>query len=71
MMLERQVFGGLRIMVQVDYKRPGLGQELATWSKLVQIHVERYVTLEQAQEILTAWKERNPNCVGTFQAALF
>jgi outer membrane PBP1 activator LpoA protein len=66
-----EVRGTLSIKVMVQYRKPGEHNKLVTWSKLVQIHVDRGVTLEQAQECLEQWKQVNPEVVGSFAAAMY
>lgn len=65
-----EVRGTLRVVVQKEYRKPGDGPN-THWNKVVTIHTEHSVTLEQAQEILERWKKVNPDCMGSYQAALY
>jgi hypothetical protein len=70
-MVEQPIVGQLVVYVTMDYRKPGKHNAQSTWSKLVTIHTEHHVTVEQAHEALTEWKKVNQNVVGKFTAALY
>lgn len=67
----REVRGTMCVKLQVQFRRPGPENDRSIWHKLVTIHTERGVTMDQATDILERWKEVNPDVVGEFGAALY
>jgi hypothetical protein len=62
-------YGNMTVSMQVQFRKPG--QDNCTWHKLVMLHREQHVTVDQAKEILAKWKAVNPEVIGSFQMGLY
>jgi len=61
--------GQVTIMMQLAYRKPGVGNERTTWHKMVTVHTERNVTMAQAREIVEQWKNVNQEAIAEFRCA--